>query len=178
MWKALQNGWLPNINYTEKEYNNIKNNKDKYPPELVGYAGFCLSYAGKWMGGWCRDSAGKRKYDKEAHRNISRDIPLIKGIDFRWCDYTKLEIPPNSLIYCDPPYAKTTKYSTSKDFDHNIFWDWCREQDRLGNTIFISEYEAPDDFECVWQKKICSSLDKNTGGKVGVEKLFCPAGNS
>jgi DNA adenine methylase len=41
-----------------------------------------------------------------------------------------------------------------------------------GHIIFVSEYNAPDDFECVWQKEIVSSLAKNTGAKRGVEKLF------
>jgi DNA adenine methylase len=40
------------------------------------------------------------------------------------------------------------------------------------NQIFISEYSAPDDFECIWQKEIVSSLTKNTGSKKGTEKLF------
>lgn len=46
---------------------------------------------------------------------------------------------------------------------------------RLGSDndkVFISEYNAPDDFECVWSKEIVSSLTKNTGGKTGIEKLF------
>jgi hypothetical protein len=29
-----------------------------------------------------------------------------------------------------------------------------------------------DDFECVWQKEIVSSLTQNTGSKKAVEKLF------
>ena len=40
------------------------------------------------------------------------------------------------------------------------------------HKVFISEYNAPDDFVSVWQKEITSSLGKDTGSKKGVEKLF------
>jgi DNA adenine methylase len=43
---------------------------------------------------------------------------------------------------------------------------------QCGHIVFVSEYQAPDDFECVYEKEIVSSLDKNTGGKIGKEKLF------
>ena len=71
---------------------------------------------------------------------------------------------------CDPPYEGTTKYKD--DFNHTEFWDWCRDMASKGYIIFVSEYNAPKDFECVWQKEIVSSLTQNTGSKKAVEKLF------
>ena len=41
-----------------------------------------------------------------------------------------------------------------------------------GHQIFISEYNMPDDFICVWQKEIISSLTQDTGSKKAIEKLF------
>jgi DNA adenine methylase len=58
------------------------------------------------------------------------------------------------------------------DFNHNEFWQWCRDRANEGHIVFVSEYNAPDDFECIWQKEIVSSLDKDTGSKKGMEKLF------
>lgn len=84
-----------------------------------------------------------------------------------------LHIPQNSIIYCDPPYQNTTKYHTG--FDHNQFWDWCRLKKQDGHNIFISEYSAPDDFVCVWQKEVQSQLSANGkygGTKKSIEKLF------
>ena len=81
-----------------------------------------------------------------------------------------LDIPNNSIIYCDPPYKDTTKYSNL--FNHDEFWEWCRQKSKEGHSVYISEYNAPDDFECIWQKEIVSSLTKDTGSKKGVEKLF------
>jgi DNA adenine methylase len=90
------------------------------------------------------------------------------------CNYKDLEIPPNSIVYADPPYSGTTKYSTSKDFNHDEFWNWCREKYRDGHKIFISEYQAPEDFVCIWSKEMYSSLDIK-GGKRNMERLFVPA---
>ena len=97
------------------------------------------------------------------------------GVQFENKDYTELEIPANSIIYCDIPYQGTKQYSISKDFNHSKFWNWCIEKAKQGHTVFVSEYNAPDDFECVWQKEAKSSLSANGkigGNKLSVEKLF------
>ena len=68
-------------------------------------------------------------------------------------------------------FRSTTAYKTNS-FDHDKFWQWVRNKTNDGHTVFVSEYTAPNDFECVWQKEIVSSLTKNTGSKIGIEKLF------
>ena len=81
--------------------------------------------------------------------------------------YDELEIPSNSIILCDPPYEGTTGY---KDvFDNTKFWNWCRQLSNQGHSVFICEYNTPDDFECVWEKELKSSLSAN--GKIGGNKL-------
>lgn len=47
-----------------------------------------------------------------------------------------------------------------------------RFQSKRGHNVFVSEYNAPDDFECIWVKEVNNSLTKDTGGKKGIEKLF------
>jgi len=162
---------MNNKQFTEQDYINIKADKNN---KLYGYAGFAFSYSGKWYGGWCRDSAGKRDYVAEAYRNAIKQSPKIKNIIFKCCSYENINIPPNikCIIYCDPPYQNTTKYKTK--FNHEKFWEWCRKMTLNGHHIFISEYAAPNDFVSVWEKKIVSSLTKNTGSKRGVENLFVP----
>lgn len=162
-------GTLPKDNkqFTENDYNYLKYD-DTY--EHYGYAGFAFSYSGKWMGGWCRDGAGKRDYVKEAYLNAVKQSPKLKDVGLVHCSYDELFIPKNSIIYCDPPYENTTKYKGT--FDHKKFWEWVREKHFEGHTIFVSEYNAPEDFTCIWSKEIVSSLTKNTGSKKGVEKLF------
>ena len=179
MWIELEKGWIPKNNYTKDEYNYIKNNKDKSLHE-TGYVGICCSYSGKWFGGFAgivETKQGTRNYQDEAHKNILKQINNIKGIEFKHSSYDELEIPSNSIIYCDPPYEGTTQYKDS--FDNAKFWEWCRIKAKEGNQVFISEYNAPDDFECLWQQEVKSSLSANGiagGNKVSVEKLFAYRG--
>ena len=56
-------------------------------------------------------------------------------------DYRRVRIKNNSVIYCDPPYKDTAKYTV--DFNHNEFYKWCRKQKEL---VIISEYNMPEDF--------------------------------
>jgi len=156
-----------NQEFSENDYKKLKEN-DEY--EFKGYAGFAFSYSGKWLGGWCRDKTGKRDYVRESYENACKQSPLLKSVELINSDYLNLSIPDNSLIYCDPPYRNTTKYKDA--FNHDIFWDWCRKKANQGHVIFVSEYDAPSDFECVWQKEGASSLTQHTGSKKAVEKLF------
>lgn len=158
-----------NSEFTEDDYKQLRKS-DEY--RFKGYAGFAFSYGSKWLGGWRRDTAGKRDYVQEAFDNAVMQSPRLQGVLLVNTDFTSLGIPPQSLIYCDPPYADATRYKV--DFDHSAFWQWCRKKAEEGHTIFISEYTAPSDFECIWQKEIVSSLTKDTGSKTGVEKLFVP----
>lgn len=156
-----------NLEFTEEDYKKLRYSDDY---EYKSYAGFAFSYAGKWLAGWCRDKLGKRDYVAEAYRNAIKQSPKLKGVRLACKNYFDLKIPNNSLIYCDPPYLNTTKYN--KSLDYNEFWDWCRIKYKQGHIIFISEYYAPKDFECIWEKKVVSSLTKDTGSKIGIEKLF------
>jgi len=154
-----------NKDFTEEDYKNLSPSYAYY-----GYAGFAFSYAGKWKGGWCRDKQNKRDYVAEAYRNALKQSSFLFGVDFKNCSYDSLSIPNESIIYCDPPYENTTKYELN--FNHNKFWEWCINKGKEGHTVFVSEYKAPDAFECVWEKTVPSSLTKNTGGKIATEKLF------
>ena len=156
----------------------IKNNKDRNKAE-TGYVGIALSYCGKWFGGYAglcdTKSMGLVDYQAQAYRNLERQIPNIKGVEFVNSSYQDLEIPPNSLIYCDPPYEGTTAYKDA--FDHKAFWQWCRDKANEGHIVFVSEYNAPEDFECIWEMEIGSSLSANGnvgGRKQSVERLFTP----
>lgn len=173
MWKALQNGWKPPEQVSLEEYKHIRDNKNLYFPELIGFVGFGCSFGGKWWGGYARgkDNNGKeRDYCGESRRNVLKQVPLIKDIIFTCKDYRELTYPTNSIIYLDPPYANTTKYSTT-DFDYVEFWEIVRDLSKH-HTVFVSEYIAPNDFECVWSKEVNNTLNLDTGEKKGIEKLF------
>lgn len=176
MWQAVSNGWLPNKLITEDDYQSLRTSKDASNPE-TGFAAFALSFGGKFFGGYRRDKAGQKgcmenmeNQNRMAINSLKKQQEGLRGVMFMRCSYLDLEIPPNSLIYCDPPYESTTGYKDK--FDHDQFWQWCRGKKAEGHTIFVSEYNAPDDFTCVWEKEVNSSLTKNTGAKKATEKLF------
>ena len=159
-----------NLEFTE---NNYKELRSGCAYRHKGYAGFAFSYGGKWMGGWCRDKTGKRDYVNESYRNALKQSPYLQNVELSVGDYEHIETPYPSVIYCDPPYFDTTKYSNSvSSFNHAVFFDWCRMKASEGHYVFVSEYKAPDDFKCLWSKEITSSLTANTGHKKGIEKLF------
>ena len=75
--------------------------------------------------------------------------------------YDEIDIPPDAVVYCDPPYHACDKNlyeGTADAFDHNAFYDWCVRVSKT-NPIFISEYSIEDDrFEIVVEKQKITSL--------------------
>jgi DNA adenine methylase len=177
MWQALQNEWIPPLTVSREFNNQIRDNKDLFPKELVGWVGINSNYSGKWFGGYAGKTNTKigtvRDYYAEARRNTLKQVPLIKGVEFHAGMYSELIIPANSIIYCDIPYYGTTSYGEL--FDYEKFWNWLREIKSLGHKVFASEYNAPSDFVCVWEKPFSSSLSANGqigGNKISIERLF------
>jgi DNA adenine methylase len=175
MWIALSNDWqMPEI-VTENMYNDIKNNKDNYFNGLVGFAGF-MSFGGKWFAGYRRNVAGTKgnvdnmiKQTQQAKNVIGKQMTKLKDVQMFNMDYRDVPLPPNSILYLDPPYEGTTKYSSK--FNHSDFWEWCRHKKAEGHTIFISEYNAPEDFICVKTIVHKTVLNKNQSSE-RIEKLF------
>ena len=173
LFRALQNGWIPPGNVSEEEYIAIKNNIDNFPPELVGFVGYPCSYAGKWFGGYARGKKNNgipRNYADEGKRHLLKQAKKLNGVKILNKNYLDLKLKLKCIIYCDPPYENTTKYKNG--FNHKEFWNWVRKMKEFGHSVFISEYSAPEDFECIWEKDVCSSLTKETGSKRATEKLF------
>ena len=177
-WKALQQGWTPPKNIDKDLYDSIRVSKEKYPMELVACVGFCFTYSAKWFGGFIgntKDVVCKgRDRIGESYRAVEKAIKSSNGIDFIHSSYQDLDIPNNSLIYCDPPYEGTTKYKDG--FSHTEFWEWCRQKTKEGHQVFISEYNAPKDFKSIYSKEVNSSLTKDTGSKKANEQLFVYCG--
>ena len=135
---------------------------------LTGVVGFTCSFGSKWFGGYARNSDG-RNYIKVAKNNALAQSQNLKDCLFINSSYQLLDIPKNSIIYCDPPYEGTTKYKDG--FNHFEFWEWVRTKSLEGHCVFVSEYNAPDDFICVWQKTLSTSFSTSESIKA-VEKLF------
>lgn len=175
--KSLQNGWNPleSVDMTRELYNEIKDFKNNYEPQMVALAGLCATYNAKWFGGYAgivnTKIGTKRNYYTEAVRNVLKQIENLKDVQYYCESYVNLDDLvelKDCVIYCDPPYEGTTKYKD--DFLHKSYWNWVRELSK-NNIVLCSEYNAPNDFECIWSKELVTTLDKNSRGK-SVEKLF------
>lgn len=173
LFKELNKGWIPPNFITKDFYEHCKEgNCEDY---MRGYVGVCCSYSGKWFGGYAGITKTKvniRNYIEEAFKNLMLQSLKMKEVYFCSANYYEIDIPKNAIIYCDPPYEGTTNYKN--EFDHSYFWDWVR-QISTKHEVFISEYNAPEDFEILWQKEVKSSLSANGncgGSKLSTEKLF------
>jgi site-specific DNA-adenine methylase len=94
-------------------------------------------------------------------------LERLERLELTSLDYRAVEIRPNSVVYCDPPYAGTAEYT--RPFDHVAFWLWARE---CKHPIFISEYWAPDDFRIVLSIEKKSRLSGKGATKTLNECLF------
>ena len=177
MWKGLQEN-LERPYFIDKDLYSLArtafNNQDntKFNDFLIGWIGWMGSYNGRFFdGGYSGHLVGKRDYITEQIRNTEAQISKIKEVNFIYSSYDKLEIPDNSIIYCDIPYKDTKQYSSSKNFNYDNFWSWVRKKSQEGHQVFVSEYNAPADFECIWEMKVTNSMNTTKTYKP-IEKLF------
>lgn len=142
----------------------------------IGWYGWMGSYNGRFFsGGYSGHNVlianGKhRDYIKEQINNTLKSLSLLNSIEFINRDYNDVDIPLNSIVYCDIPYKDTKQYETSKGFNHEEFYEWCRKN-RCNYKIFISEYSMPSDFICAWQKEITNTMNQTKTYKP-IERLY------
>lgn len=178
MWEALSRGWDPPKIIEREHYVEVRKcynqNTDEYPMHYIAWVGFMGCFRSAFFHGYAGHSVATRKgvvidFIGGAVRNILAQVPLLDGVQFTNHSYADMIIPPNSIIYCDPPYEGVSKYKYS--IDHEKFWAWCREKVAEGHNVFISEYNAPDDFVCVWEREVKTTLSPVIS-KQAIEKLF------
>lgn len=169
LYKSLQQGWNPPTEVSLELYKDVQAKKDPLNP-LTAFVGFGCSYSGKWFGGLARDGSG-RNYALNAYNSLMKKARTFNGVEFLHKSY--LDYNPNGyLVYCDPPYQNTTGYGAVGDFDTDLFWNTMREWSK-SNTVVISEYQAPSDFECVLEISTKTDMRMKNGTKdQRVERLF------
>lgn len=106
---------------------------------------------------------------------LRQGLQSLQSLETTFKDYRRLEIEPDSVIYCDPPYKGTAGYgdkgTETAAFDHGDFYRWCLGQEGL---VIISEYGMPKaDFACVGAVRKASLLS-GKGSSTAVERLFVP----
>ena len=177
LWKDIQAGkFIAPMKVTKMLYEDVKKDyiekTNVYPKSLIAYIGFACSHGSGWWNGYANYNEKKGEdHIEEARNGLLRQIFNYEGLHdslFFNCDYKDIILTDRAFIYCDPPYADTKKYVN--DFNSKEFWDWCREQVYNGHKVLVSEYNAPDDFICIWKKEMQDGMGNSTNKKV--EKLF------
>lgn len=169
MYAAIQEGWEPPEVVTEEEYADLRHAE---PSPLRAFAGFGASFGGKWWGGYARNSRGDN-YARATRNSLKKSAKagaFDPHVHFLQADALEiltsdvlLEMAPETVIYCDPPYANTTTYTGVSQFDHDGFWEACRYAADAGAVVFVSEYgEAPEKAKAypVWEGRPQASLAK------------------
>ncbi len=201
LWEHLTEGGLPGHNALPstviREHYNLARDYYRFhglPPFSNGYnlrldewelgaIGFLASYNGRFFdGGYAQpgyDKGHYRNYYEEAKNNIMTQVPLLKGVHFDCSDYKEViercsRNFKNILFYCDPPYQGKKQYGIKSlrwnKNDYDTFWNVMRQYSK-DNYIVISEENAPEDFECIWEQDVLRSI-KATDKSRSTEKLF------
>jgi len=165
LYRAIADGWIPPCQITEAEYYKMRDNMQNYPDYLLGLVGFGCSFGAIFFENFAKESS-KKNFLKTATNSVLSQKKSFEGIQIYNLSYDQVPLQNNSIIYCDPPYENTEKYTTG-DFDTKKFWEWNRQKSKE-HLIFTSEYKAPSDFICFWEKEQVNSLNN----KIALEKLF------
>jgi DNA adenine methylase len=144
MWRAVIGGWVPPDVITEETYQYYKNTRNPEDP-MTAYCGFGMSFGGKWWGGYARNSTGCNFAIIAKRSTLLKASMLLKSkFKLVCCDYLDVK-PIGATIYLDPPYnGRTNAYGVS--FDHQTFWEYARGLVAEGNQVFLTEFDAPDDW--------------------------------
>jgi DNA adenine methylase len=168
----------PNYRTAKKLYKEMKedclSDGGKFPKSLLGFVAYSCSYGGGWWNGFVGYNPKKgENYIKNAIKGLKKQTKDFKNLTdaiFVHGEYDAIDIPDNAFIYCDPPYSGTKQYA--KSFNSEAFWDWCRYllNNKENIKILISEYNAPEDFICIWASSTQDKMGTNNMSKR--EKLF------
>ncbi len=97
-----------------------------------------------WLKKWVREKLGSRTGGLEQLEQLER-LQQLEQLQVSNKSYLDVELHDGDVIYCDPPYAGTAKYS--KDgFNHAEFWQWVRD---CPHCVVVSEYSAPEDIQLI-----------------------------
>lgn len=157
---------------SEEEYKALKGQEAS---PISSWIRFGASFGGKFENGYAKSNKPNgepRNHCSEAKRNALKQSPKIQSVEFICANYKDISFE-NSIIYCDPPYQGTTGYKTGI-FNHEEFFEWCREMRKKGNLVYVSEYQAPEDFICVWEGEIKTNFasQRKEATHNAIEKLF------
>ena len=126
---------------------------------------------------------GDKKDNVAQNESLARlcHVQRLQSLESLQClqkDYRSLDIPPQSLVYCDPPYRGTCQNGYGDEvngkFDYDAFYDWAEKQAER-NIVVISEYNMPAErFECIGKRYKACTMGTGNVNQARIEKLFVP----
>lgn len=146
---AIQDGWMPPKKVTEEEYAYWKANQT-IDPKMTGFVGFGCSFGGMFFGSYAK-SKKRANYAMESRNSLMKSRRGLRGCTFLCGEYHQAEAlakRKTATIYCDPPYAGTAQYGDA--FDSAAFWKWADRMVDAGHRVFVSEYNAPEHWKCLY----------------------------
>ena len=94
-------------------------------------------------------------------------LERLERLEISGKSYDDVEILPNSVVYCDPPYIGTKGYGV--DFDHDKFYQWLRS---TTFPVYISEYTMPSDFIPVATVDKVANFSATNNSTIKQENLY------
>lgn len=197
-WQALQQGYeIPTLLCTRETYNDAREISD-YVIQNDDTCGLTLqelfevacwrflgSFSGRPFDGWVGSSENVDFYSQRrtsvltqiAECDNFQNVVFLDALDYRTSMGTVGEAfgGASGIVYCDPPYRNVRikgRRSKLTSFDSNAFWGWA-VQVRDVHYIYVSEYEAPNTFSCIWEKDVPVMLSTRNSNRESVpERLF------
>lgn len=178
MYRAAMDGWRPRVgSVAAREYEQLRRAE---PSPWRTWVGYNCSYASDWFRGYSEDHKTVT-VDLVDRLDWSVRILESKSVEFRSCDYRKVEPEAGSVVYCDPPYFDSAPYRAAGVFRPEVggqaagalaFWEqviaWSKRA-----RVFVSEYQAPPPWKCVWECAVRVHAGGVAAGKgPKIERLF------
>lgn len=138
----------------------------------IGAMEFFASFSNRGFPGGYVQGAEEKNHFKKGYKNLEKQAPLLKGINFGCQNYWELEPIENAVCYLDPPYqgTKTYGYANQQKMNYEHFWNWVRDLSK-NNFVFVSEQTAPADFKPIWEKEVKRTVGSDNNFKA-TERLY------
>lgn len=152
MWKKWKK-WSIGSKNKNKIADKLRTDKDKFfnyrddtsSSWKKGFIGHFYDFRGIYF------SSYKVRPESALLNSINKCIDIGKKLDddnaqIISSSYRNINVS-NSVIYCDPPYMKQSKYYddqriVNNDFKYDEFIEWCKKMKSQNNILLMSEYDA------------------------------------
>ena len=135
MWKAAQRGWVPPEYFSKQQFNALKG--DGESSALKGFVGHACAARGIYFAPFTEKTS--LPYSSRRIIHISN---VLREVQFRHTSYNGFSNLQGYIIYCDPPYFKSSRYSyedgVAIKFDYDKFYRWAKKMAE-NNIVLISE---------------------------------------